>query len=292
MIQNDINARHSRSRIVKEYGPISPGSPPSSRFPLSSASPAANDSFRQYRIRYLSNYRRELAVLETSRTSHIQHNPLIINSSSQPQAPWNASSSSNGATPVPALVQPTGGGVGTTFLNDSSDNISVASAQLSPPLQSTASRGGLAQTPGSSDSMDPSYHDDERRPSIASITTLSSQGSKSSNQRGGFRKLQHFFGEEFVSRDGSDQSLSSGVIYGKERSHSYSHITTSRPGRERNYSNATDHTRDASPASSRPRTPIPSSDVVPFLYQEAEVVNPPSKSSQAPSARYYRLFLR
>ncbi|CAI4216174.1 unnamed protein product [Parascedosporium putredinis] len=39
---------------------------------------------------------------------------------------------------------------------------------------------------------------DERRPSLASITTLSSQGSKNSLARGGLRKLQGFFGEEFL----------------------------------------------------------------------------------------------
>lgn len=159
-----------------------------------------------------------------------------------------------------------GGGIGTTFFNDSSDNVSIAS-QLSPPLRTTISRGGHMQTTGSSESMDPSQYHDERRPSIASITTLSSQGSKSS-ARGGLRKLQNFFGEDFSGRDASDLSLPYGTVAAKERSQSYSH---SRPGRERNYSNATDHTREGgSPTSSRPRTPIPSSDVVPFLYQEAD----------------------
>ncbi|KAJ3563744.1 hypothetical protein NPX13_g8090 [Xylaria arbuscula] len=50
----------------------------------------------------------------------------------------------------------------------------------------------------------------------------------------------------------------------EQRSYSFG-----RPRRSRNDSNATDHTREPSPTSSRPRTPIPSSDVVPFLYQEA-----------------------
>ncbi|KAK8090076.1 adenylate cyclase [Apiospora hydei] len=59
-----------------------------------------------------------------------------------------------------------------------------------------------------------------------------------------------------------------------QRSYSFN-----RPHRERNYSNATDHTRDASPSSSRPRTPVPSSDVVPFLYQEANDI---AKYGEAP----------
>ncbi|KAJ2906050.1 adenylate cyclase [Zalerion maritima] len=276
----------NRSRIVKEDSQISPTSPSATHFGLSSTLPTSNAPYRgEHRMSDFANYRRELAVLETSggRIPHIQHNPPTANPSSQQhqQAPWNANPS-NGASSTAAAASSNnktnttgtssgaasgGGGMGTTFFNDSSDNLSVAS-QLSPPLRSTASRGGQTQTPGSSDSMDPSYYNDERRPSIASITTLSSQGSKSSAARGGFRKLQNFFGEEFSGQDGSDLSLPYGTGTGKERSQSYSHAP--RPGRERNYSNATDHTRDASPTSSRPRTPIPSSDVVPFLYQEAD----------------------
>ena len=117
------------------------------------------------------------------------------------------------------------------------------------------------------DSPDPSAQYDSRRPSVASITTASSQGSKHSMGRGGLRKLQGFFGEEFPGRDGSDASLPSKA----ERTRSYSH---SRPShRDRNYSNATDNTREASPASSRPRTPVPAPEVVPFLYQDNTVRN-------------------
>ncbi|UNI15108.1 Adenylate cyclase [Purpureocillium takamizusanense] len=126
--------------------------------------------------------------------------------------------------------------------------------------------GGLQLLPGSHDSPDAAYFSpDGRRPSVASVTTTaSSQGSKTSVTRGGFRKLQGFFGEEFPGRDSSESSLP--ISLGKDqRSRSYSHTRPSH--RDRNYSNATDP-RDPSPSSSRPRTPVPAPEVVPFLYQD------------------------
>ncbi|KAH8905327.1 adenylate cyclase [Coniochaeta sp. PMI_546] len=156
------------------------------------------------------------------------------------------------------------GNIATSFYNDSSDNLSLAS-QLSPGLRSLNVRSG--QTPATStDSHETAYFNDDRRPSLASITTTaSSTNSKASGTRGGIRKLQGFFGEEFPGKDSSETSLPSA---GKDhRSHSLQH---GRPGRDRHHSNATDHAREASPAPSRPRTPVPAPDVVPFLYQEAE----------------------
>jgi adenylate cyclase len=223
---------------------------------LSPASTTSNISMRDHRMSdHLTNYRRDLAVLETSgsRVPQIQNIPPTAGPMSQ-VAPWTAGNGSS--TP--------GSGVPTSFYNDSSDNLSIAS-QLSPGFRSTTVRMG-PPTSGSQESPDAAYFNDDRRPSLASITTASSQGSKGSVTRGGLRKLQGFFGEEFPGRDGSETSLP-GTL-GKERSQSYSH---SRPSRDRNYSNATDHTREASPSSSRPRTPVPAPEVVPFLYQEADV---------------------
>lgn len=153
----------------------------------------------------------------------------------------------------------------TSFFNDSTDNLSLAS-QLSPSLNPAKARlGSIASFPGSIDLLD-HHMDDHRRPSIASIaTTASSTGSKAS--RGGFRKLQGFFGEEFPGRDSSEGSLATAAGV-KERCSSY---TQGRTGRDRNHSNATDHTREVSPTPSRPKTPVPAPDVVPFLYQEADV---------------------
>jgi adenylate cyclase len=226
---------------------------------LSPASTTSNVSFRDHRMSDFANYRRDLAVLETSggRVPQIQHNPPTGGSFSLSSlAPWM---SSNGGS-TPSSANPTG----TSFYNDSSDNLSIAS-QLSPGFRSGNNRGG--NNSGSQDSPDAAYFD-ERRPSLASITTASSQGSKTSATRGGLRKLQGFFGEEFPGRDGSDASQPPAPPAKDQRSRSYSN---SRPHRDRNYSNATDHGRDASPSSSRPRTPVPAPEVVPFLYQEADV---------------------
>lgn len=232
----------------------------------------------------LANYRRDLAVLEPagSRAPQIVRNPPSTASSFMQQvAPWMvAGGSSNGNNPAVSPPANGSGVMATTFYNDSSDNLSSAS-QMSPAFRSasvsaarpTQNLTGSESPPAESASS--AYYNDERRPSIASITTTaSSQASKNSGQRGGgLRKLQGFFGEEFPGRDSSETSLPPSFAGKETRSHSYSHA--SRPHRDRNYSNATDHTRDASPSSSRPRTPVPAPEVVPFLYQEAEVRPPP-----------------
>jgi adenylate cyclase len=204
------------------------------------------------------NYRRDLAVLETSggRIPQIQHNPPTALGSPNQIAPWM---STNGSITTPPST------FGTSFYNDSSDNLSQAS-QLSPGFRPGTGLTGNTNNTNASDSPADAYFGDERRPSVASVTTASSQGSKSSVSRTGIHKKLHtFFGEDFPGRDGSDTSLPS---HGKDvRSHSFA-----RSHRDRNQSNATDHTqRDASPAGSRPRTPVPSSDVVPFLYQDSQV---------------------
>ncbi|PBP26979.1 adenylate cyclase [Diplocarpon rosae] len=233
---------------------ISPTSdaPRTSTFSSSQSSP--NVSPRDHRMSDFGNYRRELAVLETSGwpIPKIQHNPPTALGSPKQIAPWM---STNGTEASPSSA------FGTSFYNDSSDNLSQVS-QLSPdPRPGTGFTGNA--NPG--DYPADIYFEDERRPSVASVATASSQGSKSSVSRQGIRKkLQTFFGEDFPGRDGSDTSL---PPQGKEaRSYSFA-----RSHRERKLSSATDKTpRDASPGPSRPRTPVPSSDVVPFLYQDSQ----------------------
>lgn len=181
---------------------------------------------------------------------------------------------SNGSSNPPVSPPVAGGAMATPFYNDDSDNLSSVS-QMSPayrPASVSASRPTQNRPGSESPPAESAYYNynDERRPSIASVTTTaSSQASKNSGQRGGLKKLQGFFGEEFPGRDSSETSLPPSLAGKETRSHSYSH--SSRPHRDRNYSNATDQTRDASPSSSRPRTPVPAPEVVPFLYQEAEV---------------------
>ncbi|CZT02953.1 hypothetical protein WAI453_012178 [Rhynchosporium graminicola] len=230
--------------------------------PSSHSNSSPNVSPRDHRMSDFANYRRDLAVLETGGGAipKIQHNPPTALDSPNQIAPWM---STNGTVTSPSSA------FGTTFYNDSSDNLSQGS-QLSPSFRPGT---GLTGNTNTSDSPADLYFGDERRPSVASVTTASSVGSKSSTRHGIHKKLQTFFGEDFPGRDGSDSSLPS---HSKDaRSHSFA-----RSHRERNHSSATDKTqRDASPGASRPRTPIPSSDVVPFLYQDSQDI---SKYGEAP----------
>jgi adenylate cyclase len=168
-----------------------------------------------------------------------------------------------------SLASPNAGA--SSFYIDSSDTQSAGS-QLSPSIMPPAARAGHAS--GLQDSPDVADFEAGRRPSVASVTTASSQGSRASGARGGFRKLQGFFGEEFPGRDSSDTSLPASIAGKDQRSQSYSN--NSRPShRDRNHSNATDYTREASPASSRPRSPAPAPEVVPFIYQDNNVSSLP-----------------
>ncbi|PNH58482.1 hypothetical protein VD0002_g9045 [Verticillium dahliae] len=259
-----------------------------------SSSNAPNASRRNSRrISDLRDYRRDLAVLDSSgnRLPQIQHSPPSGHPSSMTQgAPWMTSGDDDGVSPLAGVGSGGGGGgpltpqdgpIPTSFYNDSSDNLSSALASpLSPVFRQPAPMRPVPSFPPHDAQHDMApFDNDDRRPSLASIATSSSTGSRNSGvRRGGLQKLQGFFGEQFPGRDGSETSLQSslagtgtgtgaGAGAGKDRSRSYSH---SRPTRERNYSNATDHTRDASPASSRPRTPVPAPEVVPFLYQNSD----------------------
>lgn len=229
------------------------------------ASPASNSpnvSPREHRIPGFGNHRRELAVLETAagRIPSIQHNPpSAVQGPTNYIAPWM---STNGRDAHASS------GFGASFYDDSTDPLSP------PPPQQPGLRGHASPDyPRESDG----FFEHERRPSVASAATASSTGSRSS--RGGGiqqnKKLQTFFGEDFPGQDASDTSLPTTqgqetpreMEQGKDRSHSFA-----RSHRERNLSSATDTThRDPSPAGSRPRTPVPSSDVVPFLYQDSQV---------------------
>lgn len=257
----------SSSSAGEQERPASPTSPSTSRLALtpSSTNSSVNASIREKRMSDFGNYRRDLASIEPYGA---RNQPGGGTSNFHPTgalgqiAPWAMERSGSAASAgVP-------GHFATSFYNDSSDNLSQGS-QLSPGLRSLNVRSG--QTPATStDSHETAYFNDDRRPSLASITTTaSSTNSKASGSRGGIRKLQGFFGEEFPGKDSSETSLPTA---GKDhRSHSLQH---GRSGRDRNHSNATstlEHAREASPAPSRPRTPVPAPDVVPFLYQEAEV---------------------
>lgn len=161
-------------------------------------------------------------------------------------APWASSSNVMPSSAFPG-----------TFFDDSTENL-----QLSPSF-----RPGTGRT-GTSDSPEVAYYGDERRPSVTSATTISSQGSRSSTSRGGFhKKLTGFFGEEFSGNEGPSQSSQTNLTANGGRT------LSAHSQRDRNNSVHTKNAdgRPASPANSRPRTPLPSSDVIPWVFQDPQV---------------------
>jgi adenylate cyclase len=141
-----------------------------------------------------------------------------------------------------------------SFYNDSNEDVS----QLSPAF-------GRPGTGSREDSMGFPLKDD-RRPSVASATTVSSTGSKSSS-RGFHKRLPNFFGEDFPAdgRQNSETSLTTPFA-----TDALSTRTRNR-GNSLNNTIGSYHSRPASPTSSRPRTPQPSSEVTPWEYQDSKV---------------------
>ncbi|KAM5451437.1 putative adenylate cyclase [Microsporum audouinii] len=135
----------------------------------------------------------------------------------------------------------------------------------SPELESSPSfEPFTSQAP--SNSLRPDEDEDDgdnfRRPSVASATTVGSQGSRSSGGRF-HKRLQGIFGDDF---DQQDVSFPSTL-------RSSSRLSSSRPrtgsaGRVRKGSTNSQIDRTASPDPARPRTPIPSSEVTPWEYQD------------------------
>ncbi|KAL2870955.1 adenylate cyclase acyA [Aspergillus lucknowensis] len=142
-----------------------------------------------------------------------------------------------------------------TFFHDYSEHeASPATATFRP---------GTGRT-YASEPPDFDYNGDNRRPSVASATTVSSQGSKSS--AGGLfrKKLQGFFGDDY---SGDSRHDNDGYQNTGPRPSSIDQLKA----RERANSDASRHLSDASQeetqTQARPRTPLPSSDITPWVYQ-------------------------
>ncbi|KAF8424938.1 hypothetical protein EV426DRAFT_532546 [Tirmania nivea] len=187
----------------------------------------------------LGDHRRELSVLQTP--SYIRNSP----------------SSGSGISPVGTA---NGFASATTLVNADSTNNSSHSFLNSNPFDSFQSdhfqnspqyRPGTAPGPNGSTSSvtigpDSYFPQDDRRPSVASLATnASSTGSKTSIGRSIVRR---FFGEDDKDSPGSSDS-----------SLLQNHVLQ-RPSAA--------YTRTNTQTGSRPQTPVPSSDVVPFLYQD------------------------
>lgn len=219
----------------------------------------------------LGNYRRGSSGLATSfvpgdapparQIPTFQHTLPTAVSASSYIAPWDPKYA---AEPTSVFS--------TSFYNDSDDNLSQAS-QFSPGFRPGNDHN---RTGGIVDSPNIDFFHDARRPSVASVTTASSTGSRSSTAlrtgRQQISKLATFFGED---RPGEDrpQHLT------KSRSHSHSHSQT----RGRNQGSISTQTtaRGDSPGSISqvPTNSVPSRDVTPFLFQDHEVSNPFSAQS-------------
>lgn len=157
-------------------------------------------------------------------------------------SPWT------GAGDKPTMPTSVFGG---SFYNDSTDNL----GQISP---------GFAPSNGMG------FPDDNiRRPSVTSASTMSSTGSKSSLSGRFHKKLGTFFGDEYTGlQDGSSRQNS--------ETSSSQNLSASGPGgrgRDRNNSlnEVVKGSGPPSPSSSRPRTPVPSSEVTPWVYQDSQV---------------------
>jgi adenylate cyclase len=150
-----------------------------------------------------------------------------------------------------------------SFFNDSSENLG---GQISP---------GFAPPNGMGFSGD----GDDRRPSVASATTISSQGSKSSISGRSRKKLQGFFGEDVYTNAAMDQGASrQNSETSSMQGGAMQHFAPSVASRHRNNSMNDKMLRSGPPSpdsASRPRTPAPgpqpSSEVTPWVFQDAQV---------------------
>lgn len=109
---------------------------------------------------------------------------------------------------------------------------------------------------------------DDRRPSIASATTVSSSGSKNSVAGRFHKKLQGFFGEEFTEDTSARQNSETSVTQSLSTAPSAAGTLNRNRQNSVNDSNVRSASDPPSPTASRPRTPAPSSEVTPWVFQE------------------------
>ena len=232
-----------RHRSIERDFDLSPGStypPPTSNPPK--PLPRNNQNIAPWetpRAGDLGPYRRDAGFVDTS--PNVPAISRVPPSASSPVPPWT-NINSGGGYPMTSSVFG-------SFYNDSQESI----PQLSPGF-----RPGTGQT-------DMGFSGDDRRPSVASNTTVSSTGSKSSLGRGIHKKLQGFFGDDFNDaqhNSDSHQPSFSPAEQIKNRNRNNSTNTTV---------DSTGSSRPASPGSSRPRTPMASSEVTPWVYQDMNV---------------------
>jgi adenylate cyclase len=213
----------------------------------------------------LDNYRRDLSHIDSPTPRPPQGKRQIPSVLSPPPQGF---SNGNGSFPRPTSVFG-------SFYDDSSEDV----AGLSPGFR-----------PGSSQD-DMEFPTDDRRPSVASATTVSSIGSKSSVGRNYHKRLNAFFGEDFpgveaASRQGSDSPLPLGAMLGHGQSQTgnngigSSSSLTPTPDQSRRQRNNSTNTTSKAPQISRPGSPASftghpktphASEVTPWEFQDAKV---------------------
>ncbi|KAF2753630.1 PP2C-domain-containing protein [Pseudovirgaria hyperparasitica] len=260
-----VRSRPGKEKEADIDADISPGTRP--RVPAQSSRSKIAPWETSGKTSEFNNYRKELAVLDAPNSNPAPNSRQRVHNANSDFPPW---ATGLGGTPNVSSVF---GSIG-SFYNDSNEDLT----QLSPGLRPGSSKDEVV------------YPGDDRRPSIASNTTVSSQGSKSSIGRGFHKKLQGFFGEEFPvidSRQSSDTSLAYNAFAAAGAGNNSDNSSRVRP---RNNSMRTAvgeglNSRPVSPASSRPRTPLPSSEVTPWEYQDLKEL-PGSISLSRPSTEH------
>lgn len=201
------------------------------------------------------DYRKDLSVLESpscnlpsSGVPAIQRQPPTASSTISPWSIEGASAYGRHGRPSQMASSVFG-----NLYNSSSDDLPQVSPGFVPSNASIAP------------------WDQDRRPSVASTTTLSSNGSKRSIGGKFHKKLQGFFGDDFDpddsrhNSDGSIQTAGPSSIDGTR-------------GRQHSATN-----RSVSPSTSRPRTPGPSSEVTPWVFQDVRETSQPPRDQQTPA---------
>ena len=193
------------------------------------------------------DYRRDLSMLDTSagRIPSISNDPPSASTPLANIAPWTTEEISISPFSV--------------FPSESAKGGVKDDMQFPSSLRPGTGGTGLSESP------DALSFEDERRPSVASTTTVSSHGSGSRIGASKKKKLAGFFGEDPSSQESQRKNSESSITMVDQRtqsSHSY---------RDRNNSMQANNDSQVSPAASRPRTPLPSSDVVPWLFQNFQV---------------------
>jgi adenylate cyclase len=250
---------------IRNDSEISPGSIPP-QIPKRTSKPTYSSSdiapWQSQEAPDFDGYRRELSAIDNSGPR--PRIPQVQRRQQNTGSPNAGHSWGNGSFVRPSSVFG-------SFYDDSTEDI----AQMSPGFR-----------PGSAQEEMDAYPRDDRRPSAASATTVSSIASKSSVGRGiRKKKLDAFFGDEFpgveaVSRQNSASSLPPyAILAGRNNAVGgvsnagavAGGVMLARTG-SRNNSNNWAPDRPASPASftTRPKTPQ-LSEVTPWEFQEHKV---------------------